>query len=330
MVKKKIKFNYFEPNLVDGNGEVVGRWDPEGLLNFLASDKNGMINKSVDLGDYEKSDFEVDTISYSKVDHIYSFQLSKNRSINIPAIKKLGEQRKNISLNDDQYIGEFNTVIYDQSNGCIITQSNFFGLTTRQVENVLNVLRINYLLFLEEDIKDISVISLDPLIDNQAIEKVENSDYIRTIEIKGADFSRDANLDIENDEINRINELVGEVSGYKFKLEISVQPYDKKDSLEKDRISEMIKWVTENSEHVNEESGSYNVEMSVKTKYDELSRVETIDLLEPRLTSQITIEVPQRNSISHKEIYRSFLSQNYLNDEWDFRARVNRIMTSVE
>src|SRR5699024_5750419 len=192
------------------------------------------------------------------------------------------------------YIGEFNTVIYDQSNGCLITQSNFFGLTTRQVENVLNVLRINYLLFLEEDIKDIPVISLDPLIDNKAIEKVENSDYIRTIEIKGADFSRDANLDIENDEINRINELVGEVSGYKFKLEISVQPYDKKDSLEKDRISEMIKWVTENSEHVNEESGSYNVEMSVKTKYDELSRVETIDLLEPRLTSQITIEVPQR------------------------------------
>lgn len=330
MVKKKIKFNYFEPNLVDGNGKVVGRWDPESLLNFLASDKNGMINKSVDLGDYEKSDFEVDTISYSKVDHIYSFQLSKNRSINIPAIKKLGEQRKNISLNDDQYIGEFNTVIYDQSNGCIITQSNFFGLTTRQVENVLNVLRINYLLFLEEDIKDITVISLDPLIDNQAIEKVENSDYIRTIEIKGADFSRDANLDIENDEINRINELVGEVSGYKFKLEISVQPYDKKDSLEKDRISELIKWVTENSEHVNEESGSYNVEMSVKTKYDDLSRVETIDLLEPRLTSQITIEVPQRNNISHKEIYRSFLSQNYLNDEWDFRARVNRIMTSVE
>lgn len=72
---------------------------------------------------------------------IVTFQISKMRSDLLPAKKKIEQQKKDIRLADDEYIGEFTSVLYDDKKSVFMVQSNMYGLTNSQVEEYLTLLR---------------------------------------------------------------------------------------------------------------------------------------------------------------------------------------------
>lgn len=112
MTKKKIRFNYFVPKLVNVEETDNIRWNMKDFVEFILNNKHSKLNTAVPLGD-EIADLEWDTAKFDVATdkNLYYFQLSKNRSKDIPSKKKLNHEKIPLELEDDEYIGEFNLIV---------------------------------------------------------------------------------------------------------------------------------------------------------------------------------------------------------------------------
>ena len=138
---KKIRFNYFVPSLIDiSDNNANIRWDMKEFFEFILGHKHSDLNTAVPLGD-EIADLEWNTVHFDEKNDLYYCQLSKNRSKDIPSKKKLNHNKVPLELEDDEYIGEFNLLVYDARYDLLIVQSNFFGLTVKQIATTLSILR---------------------------------------------------------------------------------------------------------------------------------------------------------------------------------------------
>lgn len=315
MAKQKIRFNYLEPQLVIENDELV-KWDMKKFLETILNNKKAF-DASVFLGD-EVSDLEWNSCDYDYQNDLYYIQLSKLRSKNIPSRKRLNQDKVDIELADDEYLGEFNLLIYDPKVMALITQGNFYGLTIKQIALTLTGLRrkVNELIG-ESDGELPYMVNLAPVIDSKAISKVMSNDIYRKITVKGADFSEIADSDLNSQVLSKAIDALNKVHGVNFELTLSMAKADKKETLDKEEIRNMIDDVVK----INKNSKD-NVAMNIASRKDFESSIEYIDLLTPRLTSEIVLEVQNRSTIGAEYIFNGFKEQNYFNDIQHFQRKL--------
>ncbi|MCT1227407.1 hypothetical protein EFM07_08085 [Lactococcus lactis] len=98
---------------------------------------------TVVLGD-EISDLEWNSCGFDESSNLCYIQLSKLRSKNIPSRKKINQYKESLQLSDGEFLGEFNLLIFDPEANVLITQGNFYGLTTKQISMSLNNLRLRF------------------------------------------------------------------------------------------------------------------------------------------------------------------------------------------
>lgn len=310
--KKKLRFNYFVPHLVDvQHPDNDIRWDMREFSEFILGHNHSDLNTAVPLGD-EIADLEWDTMRYdSKQDRdIYYFQLSKNRSKDIPSKKKLNHDKSAIELEDDEYIGEFNLIIYDAKYNIVIIQSNYYGLSTHQIETTLSILRQRI-----KDIRDESEddnpkgIVLEPLIDNSEIDNVKKYKIYRRITVKGSDYNFAASESYKDNPLNKAINDLKKIGGVNFTIELSMSRESKSKSLEKKDVREIINEVLEVRKNTDSD-----VSMNIASKKEEDASMEFVNLLEPRLTSTIVMYVKNRTTIASESIYIKFCEENYLSE----------------
>ncbi|HCM86215.1 DUF6731 family protein [Enterococcus sp.] len=319
MAKQKIRFNYFEPQLVIENDELV-KWDMKKFLDTILNNKR-VFDSSEFLGD-EVSDLEWNSCDYDHQNNLYYIQLSKLRSKNIPSRKRINHDKVDIDLADDEYLGEFNLLIYDPMVNVLITQGNFYGLTTKQIALTLTGLRRKV-----NDLNGVTdgdlpyMVNLAPVIDSKAIDKVMNNKIYRKITVKGADFNKIADSDLNSQVLSKAIDAFNEVHGVNFEITLSMAKSEKKETLDQNEIRKMIQDVKE----LNEKSES-DVAMNIASRKDLESSIEYIDLLTPRLTSEIVLDVKNRSTIGAEYIFNGFKEQNYFDDVNYMQRKLIRLL----
>lgn len=320
MARQKVRFNYFEPMLLTENDEAR-LWNMTNFLEYILSN-NRSFNAAVVLGD-EISDLEWNSCSYDEENNLYYIQLSKLRSKNIPSRKKVNHDKIPLELSEDEYLGEFNLLIYDPTLNILITQGNFFGLTTKQITLSLSGMRLKWKETIgETDGEDIPyVVHLAPIIDNTAIERVRDHEIYRKIVIKGADYQEIAGEHLTSEVLSRAIDAVNEIHGVNFEISVTMGRTSRNESLESEEIRRMIDDVV-NLRNNNEK----DVSMHITSRRDEENSIEYIDLFSPRLTSSIVLEVENRATIGAEYIFAEFKNQNYYNREQNMQNRVMRVI----
>ena len=66
--------------------------------------------------------------------------------------------------------------------------------------------------------------------------------------------------------------------------------------------------------------------MHIATRKDIESSIEYIDLLTPRLTSEIILDVKNRSTIGAEYIYNGFKEQNYFNSSQYMQRKLIRLL----
>lgn len=323
-MRKKVRFNYFVPYLVNSEDENENfRWTMKEFVEFFLNHKHKDMNTAVPLGD-EIADMEWNTAKYDDKNDIYYFQLSKNRSKNIPSKKKLNHDKVPLELDEDEYISEFILLVYDARYNILIVQSNYYSLSTSQVQIALSILRQRVKDFNKESERDNPRgVYLKPLIDSAMIKKVKKNTIYRRIAIKGADFNMAASDEFKNNSVNKAITALKEMNGVSFNIELSMSREKKGKSLDKETVRELMDEVTEAN------SAGTNVSMSVTSRAQENAALETINLIEPRLTSAIEVVAPDRSTIAAESLYTNFCEQNYLVEgSRSYRDRASRISGS--
>lgn len=330
MARKYVRFNYFEVVLVparfvleeDLNEEAQSRgldfadpWDMSHLLNYLSSGQH-QFSTAFSLGD-EYADIEPDSFIFNDQYNIMSFQLSKLRDTNIPAKKKLGEIKEQILLEKDEYIGEFVSILYDASYYVAMVQSNLYGLSIKQIEHYLSDIRFRYLNEIGESDEEPLMVKFRPLLDNDKINQALESEYYRKIKIRASDVMFDTVLN-ENSLLSDMSRYLAKSKGVNIELQISLGNAERTRSLDPELIRQAISEFRELPER-------YRPRFELTVLENEEAEVELINLVEPRMTDRLSIEVPIRRSIGHE-----YLFQEMLNKYLERRPRIRRILNIVQ
>ncbi|CEI81289.1 hypothetical protein BN997_01107 [Oceanobacillus oncorhynchi] len=319
MAIKYVRFNYFEPILVPADtffrDQIEGedgirnfyaeevpaeRWDMSIILDYFMV--NTEHNTSVEIGD-EFAEIEPGSYHYHERDDYYYFQISKLRDNNIPAKKRVNEIKEDILLNQDEFIGEFVSLLFDNAYGAIAMQSNLYGVSSKQAEIVLTNLRQIYMY--ENDITEEIplVVQLSPIIDRGQINKVFNSDYYKKVRIKGSDVMLDANIG-ENNLLSEATSLVNRTAGINFDITVSLGRSEKTASLNEDVIRELIEVYQGLEDEV-------KPKVELTALENEEAQIETVNLLEPRMTDRFTINIAPRTTVGHEYLINTFIEKSF-------------------
>jgi len=319
MVKHKVRFNYFVPQLANENNVLVD-WDMTEFFETIIGNKRAF-GSAVILGE-EISDLEWGSCLFDETNNLYYIQLSKLRSKNIPSRKKVDQDKQDINLADDEFLGEFNLLIYDPNLNILITQSNFYGLSVKQITQTLSTLRLRIKDFLGQPDVDIPYIAhLAPVIDPNAIGNVMKNEIYRKITIKGADFNKNADENINSDILSGLISSMGKIQGVNFELSFSMAKAKKNESLDPEYVREMIEDIME-IKGKNEDS----VAMHVSSRRDVESALENIDLFTPKLSSAITLDVQNRATIGAEYIFNGFKEQVYYNESQHIQTKLRMLL----
>ncbi|KUF29975.1 DUF6731 family protein [Lysinibacillus sp. F5] len=306
MPRKYIRFNYFTIHLVPqglpnnmGDRNFEAPWDMRPLLDFLSVRRN-VIQGDVNVGNYV-AELDRESVLYDVRNGLYSFQVSKLRENNIPSIKSIGTPRVDITLEENQYIGEFVTTVFDPTYFTVGFQSNLYSLNVNQIEVYLTHLRRRF-----NDIQGNAdqvelKVELRPIIDNTKIRKIRDSEIFRKITIKGADYVADALA--AQGTLNQVSELVGQARGVRFEVTLSIGQAPKAESLDNDTIQEIIRGFM----NIPNENDKPKIEIAAREDID--SPLEVVNLLEPRLTNIVSFEIENRQVIGHEMIHNNFVEE---------------------
>ncbi|MFL0194834.1 DUF6731 family protein [Clostridium sp. WILCCON 0269] len=290
-------------------------WDMKSMLEYFSYSG---IYTSIDIGGIVV-EIEPGTFTPLK-DDIISFQLTKMRDNMIPAKKQIGKVKQDIILTDDEYIGDFISILYDCKYSVLMIQSNNYGLSVNQIQAYFTLLRRRYIR--EAKIKgliDELACELSILVDPSKAEKVLDAEYFKKIRIKGSDFMLDALLDPESEGLmGKTRRLIGERTGINFEVVLSVNTSKKTQSLD---INEVEKLVNDFN-NISDKEKRPIVEITKKDNDD--SNVELVNLLHPRLTDVISFKIRARTSVGHEFLYQK-MKENYINT----RKVVARIISQL-
>lgn len=240
-------------------------------------------------------EIEPGSLHISDDSSIVTFQLSKMRSDLLPAKKKIEQQKKDIRLANDEYIGEFTSVLYDENQSVFMIQSNMYGLTHSQVEEYLTLLRRRVIEETSsEDMEELSC-ELSVIINNCDIENIKHSEEVKKVRFRAADGIYDA-LAAEDNTFARVRRSIGDRSGYVIDITVSID----KDAEIKTMDKEFMEDIAENFTKIQNSKYDPNLLVEVTRKETEDSGTELINLLRPRMTESITIKMKPRTSVAHE------------------------------
>ncbi|WP_437629205.1 DUF6731 family protein [Clostridium paraputrificum] len=272
-------------------------WDMKDVLKYINDDK--MTSTAINIGDII---VEVEPGSIKGIDeNIIGFQLTKMRDNMLPAKKKVGKTKEEIMLSDDEYIGDFVSILYDAKLKVVMIQSNNYGLTVKQIQNYLTLLRRKYI----EESGAENLISelaceLRVLIDPKKAEEVLNAKYYRKVRIKGSDFMLDSLLKEDGEDyksFSKIRRYLGEKRGVNFDITISVSSTKKTESLDLEEVEEIVN----DFNQIKDDKNKPIVEVTKKDNDD--SNIEVVNLLYPRLNSVINFKILARTSVGSDFLY---------------------------
>lgn len=198
-------------------------------------------------------------------------------------------------------------------------QSNFYGLTVKQTEQVLTELRFRYLnLIGQNEDKNPLIVRLAPIVDRSQIDRVMEAGYYKKIRIKGSNVMRDANLG-EGNLVCDVRDMLLVSAGVNIDVTISMGKCPRTVSLEDEVVRAVLRQFSQ------KDNENQRPQVEVTALYDEESEIETINLINPRMTDRVAVEVEPRQTVGHEYLYQQFIAM--YNER---RHDVRRVLVPIE
>lgn len=330
MTKLTIGFNYYFPTMKyikdDNHTGVPDYWDMkpfcDWILNTKILPKEKRPRLSVPLLNQEFGNLEwrFDDSSFDEQHNLYYIRLKKLRSSNLPAISPLYGESEDVNLEENQFLGEFNLLVFDPTNQRVIVQSNYFGLSQKQVALVLTSMRIAWKNSTGDTVDDDNpgIVGLEIIPDSEALRKVDKSGIYRSFDVRASDIQSLTGIDINSNTLNRSLELAQSVKGVTFNVQVGLSYSEKDRSLDQTEIRNLIADI----QHINNlNDDNVAAQLSVKARETVDDPLENINVLLPKLKSYVNLSDENRRTLAAEYIYNRFIEDNYLNDEQHFQQR---------
>lgn len=278
MITKYVKFDYFR---------VVFR--PVGApMNVPDSpyDLRPLIHKISQLGlserarPYKQEKARMDLHAFNPGTSFWDLYFSRLRDFNLPSRAKEDAPSEPFDLDDDEYIGENVSVLYDEDYHILMIQRNRYSLGPSAIEEYINAFN---------DDPNI-VICFRPISIPDPKTKIKSSKYLRKVRVKFADLDK-AKLEGRGASLTKWLSLFGEYESVTGEITISVGR-QRKSTLE--NLDSFLDELLENKDIV---SGA-----EVSIKKNDLTEIEVVDLFENHAYDVISFTVPPRTILNHEAV----------------------------
>lgn len=135
--KRTIQFRYFRVLCKEkGNDNKWGPLKIYDLVKWIAKiDADQKLKKSIKFGNTLA---RIECFSHSEDDDFWGIHLIKLRDTNIPTKVKENEASEPVELEDDEYLGEDITLLYEKCSSILMVQMNRFSLGITKLTEFIN------------------------------------------------------------------------------------------------------------------------------------------------------------------------------------------------
>jgi hypothetical protein len=214
---------------------------------------------------------------------LWEIQLLRLREKSLPGVAKDDGDFQIIKLEDGEYIGESNSLLYDKENFALVMQRNYNGFTPSGVED--------YLSSVISPESSIRRIILKPIIADSRLGIISRDKIFRTLEIGVA---TGAGKKLESPSLNSMLSNFLKFEGATYKVRISVGRAKRDTSLSPGLTVDTVK----------ELYGDSSVtDLKIWLKDNEDIRAEKVDLLDDRRQDFVALLADRENPITHDRVY---------------------------
>lgn len=299
-------YYYFKENNLEK--ELEGKYNLKPLINYI--DQLQMSEKKVDLSNgqfirleklfVKSQDILVSTFIRFKEDY-----LSSKGKIDSPATS--------LNLDDDEYLGNDMSILYDESLNVLMMQRNRNSLSKNNLELYLNYFVNNIANGIAEDIQ----ICLLPIVPKNIQKKIMNSEYVRGFNIKLSEFNNDVFEDYDG-EFKELITIATEYDAHNIEVILNV---GKKQNvgLKKSKIKKAISSICD----FRGKKHKVVPKTKFKIKEDEESRVEEVDLFTDKLSSQIFHWVNKDERLYSTAFFSNIILEKYIETKGEILKCIN-------
>lgn len=284
---RTIKFNYYQ---IQKSYLKNGEWtEPEvfDFGEFLAE----MFSKGliVQTQEIEQSGlkYRIENIITNEENGLWYVKLMKMRDTNIPSKVKENTKAEPVHLDDDEYIGEDVSFVYERESGIIMYQMNRFSISPTKFQEVLFDLNHN--------VNEKFILSpISFVMDKKALER----DYYKKIDVSFANLNH-LNID-DKTPLGRLLSACSKIGGVSAHVVIS---------LGHSKIETLNRYATQSLIDEARENDFYIRGAKVTVKDDDDTKPEIIDLFDNVSNDYITFTLKSRETLDTDILYKSMVER---------------------
>ncbi|KAB3536359.1 hypothetical protein F9231_17405 [Bacillus safensis] len=284
MSQKKVRFEYYQVVFVKKEDDQNGRERLFDLLPWMAkANQKSLEGRTYD---YRQEQARLEEATWDDELQIYYLHFVRLRD-HIPSTAKTSEKVIPLELEDDEYIGEEVSALYDESNHVLMLQRNKYSLGPEGIEDYLNLIWNS-----EEE-----TIYLRAICPPNIFENAKKSAQYRKITLKFADLKKhngnsNGFLGRLKSPVSNLFQSFNKYEGVNAQITITVG--NTKNSLDEEAIHETL---NDLQEHRDLFSGA---ELARRSNVD--TPVELIDLFEHKAHDFGTFRMEKRQTLNHHSI----------------------------
>jgi hypothetical protein len=228
------------------------------------------------------------------------FQISNCRDFNIPSKKRIGQEREDIKLDDDEYIGEFMSIIYHKLKCAVMVQLNKYSLSISQLENFFTALRFEYLDSIGKltAFEQIFRVALHPIIDKKALSNIKKQDKFTKFNIKCSDIALLPLAKNEKSSLYKLGQILEEFEGVNVELSLSVDARQKKEKELKLNAKE-IREIYDSFCEIEDDTKKPNISVH----YKDGTKTDVLNWLIPKMQNECTFHIEPRKTIGYEDMF---------------------------
>ncbi|OME08021.1 hypothetical protein BSK64_06185 [Paenibacillus odorifer] len=236
--------------------------------------------------DYRQEKSRLETSYWDNELEFFFLHFVRLRDTNIPSTARQNGQVEPLELDDDEFIGEEVSALYDEDNHVLMLQRNKFSLGPEGIEEYFNIIWNN----------PDEIIYLRPICPPNTFEIARRAAEYRKINIRLADLREVPRENILNRLRSPIGGLISSVRNYEganVQVTITVGT-SRTDSLNDETINDTLIDIEQNPDLFT------RAELVIKEEDD--SRIELIDLFEHKAHDFGNFRMERRETLSHYAI----------------------------
>lgn len=299
-MRKNIKFEYYRSNIVENEEMNLVN------LNDMFEDlylqlQDGLVIRY----EYNNEIARIANLYFYEDINCYHLTFERLRDFNLPVKSSFERESEVIELEEDEYIGEEVSLLYDITNCVCIIQRNKDSLSPTALEIFLRDLYSTYT-------NRHTNLELNPILEENTLQYVLDSSQIRKINVRIDNLGQEVEYE---DDLSNITE---EVTRYEAaSLEFTLSVGREKDNEMNPHFAKRL---------VRALIGRRNVSRAqVYVREDENSNVEKYDLIEHKMHSIATFNYRENRTIRPDAVFRK-MREIYIGENNDgMRARIQRM-----